>query len=93
METKSKEEHVLHDLSELDPVELGVADSLDTWGQKAAAAGTALWDASVTTYERLADQAVVSAKATDRAIRDNPYQSVGIALGAGFLLGLLMKRR
>lgn len=42
---------------------------------------------------RLEDQAAAGVRATDRVIRDNPYASIGIALGAGFLIGCLLKRR
>jgi ElaB/YqjD/DUF883 family membrane-anchored ribosome-binding protein len=37
--------------------------------------------------------AVSGAKATDRAIREHPYKSIGIALGVGILVGLLVRRR
>ena len=36
--------------------------------------------------------AKASARATDRMIRQHPFSSVGIALGAGLLIGLLVKR-
>ena len=39
------------------------------------------------------DRAVRGAKATDKAIRDNPYQALGIAFGVGALLGFLLTRR
>ena len=43
---------------------------------------------------RAAQAAAISkAKATDRVIRDHPYHSIGIALGAGMLLGFLARRR
>jgi ElaB/YqjD/DUF883 family membrane-anchored ribosome-binding protein len=42
---------------------------------------------------RLEEQAAEGMRATDRVIRDNPYASIGIALGAGFLIGCLLKRR
>lgn len=45
------------------------------------------------TQRRLQERAVSSAKATDRAIRENPYQSLGIALGVGILVGILCNRR
>jgi ElaB/YqjD/DUF883 family membrane-anchored ribosome-binding protein len=34
-----------------------------------------------------------SAKATDTWVRDNPWQAVGIGVGAGLVLGLLIGRR
>lgn len=37
--------------------------------------------------------AVSGAKATDKAIRENPYRSLAIAFGAGLLVGLLARRR
>ena len=37
--------------------------------------------------------AVTGAKATDRTIREHPYQSLGIAFGVGMVLGLLLRRR
>ena len=32
------------------------------------------------------------AQATDQAIREKPYQSIGIALGLGVLIGMLLNR-
>jgi ElaB/YqjD/DUF883 family membrane-anchored ribosome-binding protein len=32
------------------------------------------------------------AQATDRVIREKPYQSIGIALGFGVLIGMLLNR-
>ena len=39
------------------------------------------------------DKAVAGAKATDKAVREHPYQAIGIALGVGALLGYLVARR
>jgi len=39
------------------------------------------------------EKTTASAKATDRAIREHPYQSIGIAFGIGLLLGVLINRR
>jgi ElaB/YqjD/DUF883 family membrane-anchored ribosome-binding protein len=36
---------------------------------------------------------VQAAKATDRVIREHPYESIGAAFGVGLLLGLLVTRR
>ena len=43
--------------------------------------------------ETIQDKAVEGAKATDRAIRSNPYQSMGIAFAVGFLAAVLIKRK
>ncbi|HAV61205.1 MAG TPA: DUF883 domain-containing protein [Verrucomicrobiales bacterium] len=39
------------------------------------------------------EKASASAKATDKLIREHPYQSLGIAFGVGVLLGVLVNRR
>lgn len=39
------------------------------------------------------DRAVAGAKATDKTIRSHPYQTIGIALGVGLLVGYLYGRR
>lgn len=36
---------------------------------------------------------VSGAKATDQTIREHPYQSIAVALGAGLLVGVLLGRR
>lgn len=45
------------------------------------------------TQRKLQEQVVSGAKATDRVIREHPYQSVGLAFGIGVLLGILANRR
>lgn len=42
---------------------------------------------------KLNTKAIEGAKATDRVIRANPYQSIGVAFGIGVLLGVLVGRR
>jgi len=34
-------------------------------------------------------RAITSAQSTDRAVREHPYQTVGLAFGVGLLVGLL----
>ena len=45
------------------------------------------------TYENTKRKVVASARAAEQTIRDNPYQSIAIALGAGLLAGALWGRR
>jgi ElaB/YqjD/DUF883 family membrane-anchored ribosome-binding protein len=42
---------------------------------------------------RVREKAVDGAKAADAAVREHPYQAIGIALGVGALLGYLVSRR
>lgn len=45
------------------------------------------------TCRKLEDRAVESAKATDKVIREHPYQSIGVAFGIGLLIGVLVTRK
>ena len=68
----------------------------DVAGEKVADARKRLADALEGAKEiagRVRDQAVDYAKATDEAVRENPYKAIGIALGVGALLGYLLSRR
>ena len=44
-------------------------------------------------YDRVRDEAVAEAKATDHALHEHPYQAIGLAFGAGVVLGCLASRR
>jgi ElaB/YqjD/DUF883 family membrane-anchored ribosome-binding protein len=44
-------------------------------------------------YGTVREKAVKGAKATDEAVRQHPYQAIGIALGAGALIGYLAASR
>ena len=44
-------------------------------------------------YHRLEEKTVAGAKATDKAIRTHPYESLGVAFGMGLLVGVLMARK
>jgi len=41
----------------------------------------------------LVDKTKAAARATDDFVNENPWQSVGIAAGVGFLLGIIIGRR
>jgi ElaB/YqjD/DUF883 family membrane-anchored ribosome-binding protein len=50
-------------------------------------------DSARETYRRLEEKAVAGAKATDKVIRDHPYESLGVAFGLGLLVGVLVTRK
>ena len=54
---------------------------------------TAGLESAKATCHRLEEQTVAAAKATDRTIREHPYESIGIAFGVGLLVGLLVARK
>jgi ElaB/YqjD/DUF883 family membrane-anchored ribosome-binding protein len=53
----------------------------------------ARFDKAIVSARRTCEQAEQkvrrSIKATDECVRGNPYQSIGVALGAGLLIGVL----
>lgn len=64
--------------------------------EKVAAARQRLEDALVSgrnVYNRLHERAVEGAKAADKCVRENPYQSIAIAFGIGAVVGFLLPRR
>ena len=45
------------------------------------------------TQEEVVKRAKVAAKETDNYVRENPWQSIGIAAGVAFIIGVLVSRR
>jgi ElaB/YqjD/DUF883 family membrane-anchored ribosome-binding protein len=71
-------------------------DTANDVGEKAAAVRAQLSsaiEAAKDAYEKLKDKAITGAKATDRAVREHPYPSLGIAFAAGLLIGFLCNRK
>ncbi|MET0290748.1 MAG: DUF883 family protein [Steroidobacteraceae bacterium] len=69
-------------------------------GEKVGEARARAEDTLAAARERLSEleegareRAVEAAGDADRYVRDNPWQSVGIAAGVAFLLGVLVSRR
>lgn len=64
-------------------------------GDKASEVRTRLASAlesAKVTCQRLEEKTLAAAKATDRVIRDHPYESLGVAFGVGLLIGVLVMR-
>jgi ElaB/YqjD/DUF883 family membrane-anchored ribosome-binding protein len=54
---------------------------------------TAALAAAKDTCVTLQKKTVESAKVADKAIRENPYQAMGVAFGIGAIVGFLLSRR
>jgi len=70
-----------------------LAATADTTSEIVAAARNRVQsalDATSETCARVKAKVVDGAKATDKAIRANPYQALGIAFGVGALLGFIV---
>ena len=81
---------VVHDGEEL--LKAG-ANELSERGTAARDRLMAALEVAKETRRKLEERAVASAKATDRVIRQHPYESIGIAFGVGMLVGVLINRR
>jgi len=53
---------------------------------------TAALESARATCEGLQEGTVAAAKATDRVVREHPYESIGISFGLGLLIGVLVSR-
>jgi len=67
----------------------GAQQAADTGREAAGRLSAAMQSAK----ENIQEKTTASARATDRAIRQHPYESIGIAFGVGVLLGVLINRR
>jgi len=73
-----------------------MAATADVAGEKVADARkrlAAALDSAKDVAGRVRDKAVEGAKAADEAVREYPYQAIGIAFGVGALIGYLAMRR
>jgi ElaB/YqjD/DUF883 family membrane-anchored ribosome-binding protein len=90
-------EKLLQDLREVveDGEELlrAGANELSDKGTAARARLASALEGAKETGRKLQEKTAEGAKAADRVIRDNPYQSIGIAFGVGLLIGVLINRR
>ena len=103
METRSAEEieqsteRLLQDLRTVvrDGEELlkAGAQDLSERGMAARERLAAALEVAKETRKKLEDRARASMQATDRIIREHPYESVGAAFGIGLLIGVLVNRR
>jgi ElaB/YqjD/DUF883 family membrane-anchored ribosome-binding protein len=102
MDDQSSELHdstqkLLHDLRQVvqdgeEVLRAGVGE-LGEKGIAARAKLSAALDSAKETARKLQSKTVAGAKATDKVIREHPYQSIGIAFGLGLLIGVLVNRK
>jgi ElaB/YqjD/DUF883 family membrane-anchored ribosome-binding protein len=69
------------------------AQSLGESGTAARERLAAALEVARQTQKRLEEGAVRGASAADLAVREYPYQAMGVAFGAGMLIGILLNRR
>ena len=69
------------------------AGELGDRAREARARLTASLESAKVNFHKIEEKALAGAKATDKVIREHPYQSVGVAFGLGLLVGVLVTRR
>ena len=69
------------------------AGEISEKGKAARARLSAALESAKETGRRLQEKTIAGAKATDKVIREHPYQSIGIAFGVGLLIGVLANRK
>src|SRR5262245_31345863 len=103
METRSAEDIEQSTEKLLEELRLVVQDGeelLKTGAQEMGERGVAARERLATALEaaketgrKLEERARAGARAADELIRENPYQSIGIAFGVGLIFGVLINRR
>jgi ElaB/YqjD/DUF883 family membrane-anchored ribosome-binding protein len=81
---------LMHDAEAL--LKATASDMSDKARDARARLGEALEKAKVT-CQKMEEKTIAAAKATDKVIREHPYQSIGVAFGIGLLIGVLASRR
>jgi len=70
-----------------------IKEKAQEWGERARVARMAAMEKAQAAYGMAQDKTRAGVRATDQAIRQSPYISLGVAFGAGLLIGLLTRRR
>jgi len=70
-----------------------VKEGVNQLAQKGQEAANRLTGALSDAKTKIQESTTAGAKATDRAIREHPYEAIGIAFGVGVLIGVLINRR
>jgi ElaB/YqjD/DUF883 family membrane-anchored ribosome-binding protein len=88
---------ITNDMSQLaEDARALMAATADVAGEKVGEARkrlTSSLESAKEIYGRVRDKAIEGAKTSDQTVRENPYQAMGIAFGAGALIGCLLSRR
>lgn len=96
-ETQASTEQLLKDLKEVvaDGEELlrAGASELSEKGSPTRERLSSAMDSAKETGRKLQERAAAGAQVTDRVIREHPYETIGLALGIGFVLGVLINRK
>ena len=95
--SQSQRDHTQRAMDEAKAAASEAGEQLKSTASEMAEAGResmgrlgAAWESA---RNNIQEKAAYSARATDRVIRDHPYESLGIAFGVGVLIGVLINRK
>jgi ElaB/YqjD/DUF883 family membrane-anchored ribosome-binding protein len=95
--TDGSTEKLLHELKTIVKEAEGLlasgASELNGNGEEAVGRLGAALETAKATYLKVQEKTIAGAKRTDTLIRENPYSSMGVALGIGVLVGYLVARK
>jgi ElaB/YqjD/DUF883 family membrane-anchored ribosome-binding protein len=91
---KNEAEAATSEMSELASNAQGLLDETGHLAEKKISEARKKLSATLErTWSQVQDKTIQGAKVTDEAIRDHPYQAIGVAFGVGALIGFLLTRR
>jgi len=97
MNTETNTEQIVKDLKAVarDAEELvrATAGEVSEKARDARARLSAAVEKAKLNCQQWEEKALQGAKATDKVIREHPYESIGVAFGVGVLLGVVLSRR
>ena len=69
------------------------AGDLGEKAREARARLAASLEGAKVSFHKIEEKAIAGAQATDKLVREHPYQSLGVAFGVGLLIGVLVTRK
>jgi ElaB/YqjD/DUF883 family membrane-anchored ribosome-binding protein len=97
MKAEAKSEKLIKDFKTLahdaEALLKATAEDASDHAREVRARLTGAWETARGSIERVEAKVVAGAKAADQTIRKHPYESIGIALGVGLLIGVLVRRK
>jgi ElaB/YqjD/DUF883 family membrane-anchored ribosome-binding protein len=95
--TKDSVDRIIHELRTIvrngEDVLKDAASDVSEKGREVRDRLTAALGHARDSLDELEGKVIASARATDRLVRDNPYQFISAAFGLGLLIGALAARR
>src|SRR5580700_10677205 len=97
MKAEAKPEKLIKDFKTLahdaEALLKATADDASDHAREARARLVSALETARESIEQVEEKVIAGAKVADRTIREHPYESIGIALGVGLLLGVLVSRK